>query len=577
MDCMGQWKRWIRPGFIAIYFILAIIALPLCIIELHREGAPTHVQAWFAGGIFVMCAVPISLWGILQHLVNYTQPHLQRHIIRILWMVPIYALNAWFALRFPDAAIYLDTVRECYEAYVIYNFMAYLLSSLWEEHPQLDLVLRDKEQVRHLFPICWLRPWPMTGKLIDRCKHGALQYTVIRPVTTVIALICESFNKYDEGQFNFTSAWSYLVIINNISQIWAMYCLVLFYKAMKEELAPIKPIPKFLCVKFVVFFSFWQSVIIAALVELNAIPSNGEWIYYKNVDQAAAGLQDFCICVEMFLAAIAHYYSFSHKPFVDSNFEGQSWWQSFRSMWDVSDMKDDVVEHVRVIGNKVKKTVSKPLLRDRSERTPLLTESKDSYTQGSTSSMNNDPTDWDTASLETASSLRPAFNATDSMNNYIVFGSSSEHLEAAPKAGEQDGQEEFKGHKVEVHRSSNYISVTSDNLAVSKNTENTDLMLVDDSQTTAANINKKQDTQTDISADQSQDTQTDMSADQSQDTKTDMSANQSQDTKTDMSADQAGNSVLKPGISTKESEEKLSDNLVEEQENYDNNSLTVNA
>lgn len=53
----------------------------------------------------------------------------------------------------------------------------------------------------------------------------------------------------------------------------------------------------------------------------------------------------------MFLAAIAHYYSFSHKPFIDPNFQGQSWWQTFRAMWDVSDMRDDVVEHVRVIGN----------------------------------------------------------------------------------------------------------------------------------------------------------------------------------------------------------------------------------
>ena len=48
--------------------------------------------------------------------------------MRILWMVPIYAVNSWLALRFVNASIYLDTVRECYEAYVLYNFFAFLLA-----------------------------------------------------------------------------------------------------------------------------------------------------------------------------------------------------------------------------------------------------------------------------------------------------------------------------------------------------------------------------------------------------------------------------------------------------------------
>ncbi|XP_063413394.1 transmembrane protein 184C-like isoform X1 [Mytilus trossulus] len=422
MDLRRDWRLWIRPFIILLYFILALfVALPLCIIELNRADKPTHVQAWFASGIFVLCALPISLFGMLQHLVNYTQPNLQRHIIRILWMVPIYGVNAWFALRFPHAAIYLDTIRECYEAYVIYNFMAYLLQYLNNQH-QLQH-FEQKDPVTHICPLCCIRPWRINRNFIQRCKHGALQYTIVRPLTTVVALACEMGGKYHEGDFDFKSAWSYLVIINNISQIIAMYSLVLFYKAMKTELAPINPVPKFLCVKFVVFFCFWQSLAIAILVKLDVIPSGGTWDFYHSITDVATGLQDFIICVEMFIAAIAHYYSFSHKPFIvtEENVHQSNCCGAFLSMWDVSDMRDDVLEHAKIISKAVKKTVSKPRIKTNdTERTPLIKDSQSNYTS------DGGPSDWDTASLEQREITHKKSVPTESMNNYIVFGSSSE-------------------------------------------------------------------------------------------------------------------------------------------------------
>ncbi|XP_053399319.1 transmembrane protein 184C-like [Mercenaria mercenaria] len=379
MDFVAHWKNWIRPLAMMIYFILMMIAVPLCIVEVTNHQKDKHVKAWFTGGVFTLLAVPISLWEIILHVINYTQPHLQKYIIRIIWMVPIYALNAWFALRFKETAIYLDTIRECYEAYVIYNFMAYLLSYLWTQHPQLEIALRRKRQQKHIIPFCCLPVWPMGSTMIQNCKHGVLQYTIVRPVTTVIALICELNHKYDEGDFNFKSAWSYLVIINNISQIWAMYCLVLFYQATKDMLAPIKPVPKFLCVKFVVFFSFWQAVIIAAFAEFDLIPQTEFYDY--NVEDIAKALQDFCICIEMFLAAIMHYFAFSHKPFIDHSAEQGNCCQSFVSMWDVSDVKDDVVEHVKVISTTMKKTVSGQFRSkaDDTEATPLLQMASDDH------------------------------------------------------------------------------------------------------------------------------------------------------------------------------------------------------
>ncbi|XP_035283280.1 transmembrane protein 184C isoform X2 [Anguilla anguilla] len=295
--------------------------------------------------------IPISLWGILQHLVHYTQPELQKPIIRILWMVPIYSLDSWIALKYPGIAIYVDTCRECYEAYVIYNFMIFLLNYLGNQYPSLVLMLEVQEQQRHLPPLCCCPPWPMGEVLLFRCKLGVLQYTVVRPVTTVIALICQLCDVYDEGNFSSRNAWTYLVIVNNVSQLFAMYCLVLFYRALREELSPIRPVGKFLCVKLVVFVSFWQAVFIAFLVKVGVISDSHTWDW-DSVEAVATGLQDFIICVEMFLAAIAHHFSFTYKPYIQEAEEG-SCFDSFMAMWDISDIRADISEQVRNVGRTV--------------------------------------------------------------------------------------------------------------------------------------------------------------------------------------------------------------------------------
>ncbi|ELU16171.1 hypothetical protein CAPTEDRAFT_150459 [Capitella teleta] len=375
-----------------VYVLVLVVALPIIIVEFQVHGAEKRLQGFFIGGLFVCLAVPISLWGILQHVIHYTQPDLQRHIIRILWMVPIYGINAWFALRFKSLALYLDTAREFYEAYVIYNFMQFLLNFLNKEYLDLNATLEAKAQVKHLFPICCLPPWRNGRSLVNNCKHGILQYTVVRLMTSVIAFICQMVNAdvYGDGNFNFKTAYSYLVVINNMSQALAMYCLVLFYTATKDELAPMRPLAKFLCIKAIVFFSFWQGVLIAILVQTGVITADPDSEFYPDTQDIANGLQDFCICVEMLLAAMAHYYSFSHLPYVDYAAAHTDCCASFLSMWDISDVSQDVVEHVRHVGQTAGRVVTGPLRnRDATqapecERTPLLRDNSCSSDEGLT-------------------------------------------------------------------------------------------------------------------------------------------------------------------------------------------------
>ena len=87
----------------------------------------------------------------------------------------------------------------------------------------------------------------------------------------------------------------------------------MFYVATKEALEPYNPVPKFLCIKGVLFFSFWQSVVIVILNKLGLISK----ITNEDVDseQMCSVIQNALICLEMSAAAIAHSYAFQPTPF----------------------------------------------------------------------------------------------------------------------------------------------------------------------------------------------------------------------------------------------------------------------
>ena len=70
----------------------------------------------------------------------------------------------------------------------------------------------------------------------------------------------------------------------------------------------------------------------------------------KSIKGISNRLQDFLICFEMFLAAVAHHYSFSYKPYVNVLATQQSCCAAFLAMWDVSDVQRDIKEHLGVVG-----------------------------------------------------------------------------------------------------------------------------------------------------------------------------------------------------------------------------------
>jgi len=302
--------------------------------ELALHGTDAHLIAWFSAGAFVILGFPISIYGILMHLTNYYQPNIQCYVVRILWMVPIYSIESWLCLRFHEFAIYIETLRDCYESFVLYCFLQFLIEVLGGEE-SLIMMLKDKSPTRgvHYVPLNWfMKPWVMgqpvstidpvtnqrsvlwTSPFFKYCKLGCLQYVLLKFVSAVFVMGLEHFNLYKEGDFTVRGGYLYICILTNLSQCWALYCLVFFYYATKNELGPIRPVGKFLAVKSLVFFTWWQALGISMLHEMKLIPSYeaGGW----TTEEVAKGLQAYLICIEMFVAAIIHLFVFPHTDYL---------------------------------------------------------------------------------------------------------------------------------------------------------------------------------------------------------------------------------------------------------------------
>jgi len=346
---MAEWRNWVKHAITGCYLVVLVVVIPFLIWPIIHTDASPKQEAMVIASIFALLTLPISAYSVINHLVNFTQPELQRPIVRVLLMVPIYTIDSYLALRFTTYAIYFNTLREWYEAYAIYNFMALVMRYLQQNY-DMRYILEYKPQQRHLFPFCCLPSFPQGPAFIEACKNGVLQYSLIRTVTTMIAFMTQLFDCYGEGSFALSYSYPYLVFINNISQIWAMYCLILFYYVMRVELRPMNPLAKFTAIKLAIFLTFWQSVLIAILVYFEVLVPKSDWAW-KTQKALTAGLQDFMIVIEMFLLSLAHHYAFPVEPFSEGVGEtGIPWHSNIQAVMDHSDVRGDVAEHVRVIG-----------------------------------------------------------------------------------------------------------------------------------------------------------------------------------------------------------------------------------
>ncbi|KAK2577028.1 hypothetical protein KPH14_011988 [Odynerus spinipes] len=288
----------------------------------HKEATPIFLQTRAAqsiAGAFVCLALFLTCQQIYQHLRWYTNPTEQRWIVRILFIVPIYATYSWVSLLFFNSEsyyVYFFTVRDCYEAFVIYNFLSLCYEYLGGEGNIMSEIRGKPIRSNCLYGTCCLVGKTYTIGFLRFCKQATLQFCLVKPVMAFVIIFLQAFGHYRDGDWSPDGGYIYITVIYNISVSLALYGLFLFYFATRELLTPFEPVLKFCTVKSVIFLSFWQGVLLAILEKANVIsPVINSLGQSTSAGTVSAGYQNFLICIEMLFAAIALRYAFPYQVY----------------------------------------------------------------------------------------------------------------------------------------------------------------------------------------------------------------------------------------------------------------------
>lgn len=288
--------------------------------------------------VFTTLTCLISAFHMAAHIRNYNQPMVQRKIIAILWMSPIYAVTSFLSLLWPAAEGYLAILKDMYESYVIYQFLAFLIAVLGQGDRDVAVQVLARHADHLDKPAkclsCFYHPPANQGPIakanavLMECTVLCMQFVFWRPITSIMSFVFEviavSDARADDASTGDTmteeqveaDAWSYfrsplfyIAMIQNVSVFFAFTGLIKFYHAVRDDLKWCQPFAKFATIKGVVFLTFWQGLVIAIVCNIH---QGGRWSVTNDNDenqnprQKAIELQNVLICLEMLFFSIAH-------------------------------------------------------------------------------------------------------------------------------------------------------------------------------------------------------------------------------------------------------------------------------
>jgi hypothetical protein len=173
----SQFRSLIRSmgDYVAYTTLLSMLVVIPIVLYNALKNRNLDLAAFHSARVMTLGTVVLGLRLVYLHLTHWYMPQAQKYVVRILWMVPIYSIQSYLSLRFHESRIYLDTVRDVYEAYVIASFVYYLIELLGGQEALIQILLQKSNTTlgHHSWPLSLiLQPWELGEDFLLQCKHG---------------------------------------------------------------------------------------------------------------------------------------------------------------------------------------------------------------------------------------------------------------------------------------------------------------------------------------------------------------------------------------------------------------------
>ncbi|ATZ50942.1 hypothetical protein BCIN_06g04070 [Botrytis cinerea B05.10] len=207
-----------------------------------------HQFIQILSGACLAFSLLLSIFLILRHATHYSMPREQKQIIRITFMIPVFATVSFLCITFEDAAAYISPINELYEAFAFAAFFQLLYTYVIEETHAQSFTGQASQ-----YP-------PIRKTAIQIFQFPAIMFIVF-----LIEEISEAKGTYCETEIKvyFTRIWCVILRICGI--IIAMLALLRFYNSTKSLTAARKPLHKLIVFKGIVFINFVQTIVFSFL------------------------------------------------------------------------------------------------------------------------------------------------------------------------------------------------------------------------------------------------------------------------------------------------------------------------